>query len=111
MPHRSASRIRPRLPDQRGRNECVVPGLPRAAGSCTARHGGPVSRGYDEQFTSEAVDWAADASWSADCEMLSTASEAEASFGTFFTADSKLSHALSRSPVGAFSTSWVSLLT
>src|SRR5262245_11916005 len=72
---------------------------------------GPVSgRGY-EQFSSAAVDCAADTSWSADCVMLLTASETDASLGTFFTADSKLFQALSRSPVGAFWTACASLCT
>ena len=56
------------------------------------------------QFTCWAVDSAVETSWSADCVMLLTASETEESFGTFLTAAVKLSHALSRSPVGAFCT-------
>src|SRR5262245_39574980 len=65
----------------------------------------------DPQSSSEAVDLAVDTSAWADCETSSSASETDESSGTSFTADSKSSHALSRSPVGAFSTSWASLST
>src|SRR5262245_11300098 len=43
--------------------------------------------------------------------MVDMASLTDAESGTLFTADSKLDHALSRSPVGAFCTACASLLT
>jgi hypothetical protein len=60
-------------------------------------------------LTCDAVDCAAEASAWADCVTSLTASETEASFGTFLTAELKSSQALSRSPDDAFWTSWMSV--
>ena len=77
----------------------------RAASRRDRRRGGRHAFTY-EQLSDEAVDCAAEASASADCVTLLTASEAESESGTAFTADSKLFQALSRSPGSASWRAW-----